>query len=69
VYGTLAGASPHHGRGLGVAFLVSVYIAHQLERYPARAGRGRGAVRRNESASARSSSTAPTSSRFSTPKA
>src|SRR5439155_7547539 len=33
VHGTLAGASPHMAVGLGVAFLVSVYIAHQLERY------------------------------------
>src|SRR5262249_21669526 len=33
VHGTLAVASPHMTAGLAVAFLVSVYIAHQLERY------------------------------------
>ncbi|HLK10759.1 MAG TPA: ATP-binding protein [Candidatus Binatia bacterium] len=32
-HGTLAGTSPHMAAGLAVAFLVSVYIAHQLERY------------------------------------
>jgi PAS domain S-box-containing protein len=33
VQGTLAGVSPHMAAGVTVAFLVSVYIAHQLERH------------------------------------
>ncbi len=48
VYGTLAGASPHMAAGLGVAFLVSVYIAHQLERYRRERDAAEAAVRRNE---------------------
>jgi PAS domain S-box-containing protein len=48
VYGTLAGASPHMAVGLGVAFLVSVYIAHQLERYRCERDAAEAAVRRNE---------------------
>ena len=48
VHGTLAGASPHMAAGLGVAFLVSVYIAHQLERYRRERDAAEAAVRRNE---------------------
>ncbi len=48
VHGTLAGASPHMAVGLGVAFLVSVYIAHQLERYRRERDAAEAAVRRNE---------------------
>ena len=48
VYGTFAGASPHMAAGLGVAFLVSVYIAHQLERYRRERDAAEAAVRRNE---------------------
>ena len=48
VHGTLAGASPHMAAGLGVAFLVSVYIAHQLARYRRERDAAEAAVRRNE---------------------
>ena len=48
VHGTLAGTSPHMAAGLGVAFLVSVYIAHQLERYRRERDAAEAAVRRNE---------------------
>ncbi len=48
VHGTLAGASPHMTAGLGVAFLVSVYIAQQLERYRRERDAAEAAVRRNE---------------------
>ena len=48
VHGTLASASPHMAAGLGVAFLVSVYIAHQLERYRRERDAAEAAVRRNE---------------------
>ena len=48
VHGTLAGTSPHMAAGLGVAFLVSVYIAHQLARYRRERDAAEAAVRRNE---------------------
>jgi len=48
VHGTLAGTSPHMTAGLGVAFLVSVYIAHQLARYRRERDAAEAAVRRNE---------------------
>ena len=48
VHGTLAGSSPHMTAGLGVAFLVSVYIAHQLARYRRERDAAEAAVRRNE---------------------
>ena len=48
VHGTLASASPHMAAGLGVAFLVSVYIAYQLERYRRERDAAEAAVRRNE---------------------
>ena len=48
VHGTLAGTSPHMTAGLGVAFLVSVYIAHQLGRYRRERDAAEAAVRRNE---------------------
>jgi PAS domain S-box-containing protein len=48
VHGTFAGTSPHMAAGLGVAFLVSVYIAHQLERYRRERDAAEAAVRRNE---------------------
>ena len=48
VHGTLAAASPHMAVGLGVAFLVSVYIAHRLELYRRERDAAEAAVRRNE---------------------
>jgi len=48
VHGTLAGTSPHMTAGLGVAFLVSVHIAHQLARYRRERDAAEAAVRRNE---------------------
>src|SRR5256886_7536522 len=48
VHGQPAGTSPHMTAGLGVAFLVSVYIAHQLARYRRERDAAEAAVRRNE---------------------
>jgi PAS domain S-box-containing protein len=47
-HGTLAGVSPHMAAGVGVAFLVSVYIAYQLERYRRERDAAEAALRRNE---------------------
>jgi protein-histidine pros-kinase len=47
VHGTLAGTSPHLALGIGVAFLVSVYIAHQIDRYRRERDAAEAALRRN----------------------
>ena len=47
-HGSLTGSSPHMAAGLGVAFLVSVYIAQQLQRYRRERDRAEAALRRNE---------------------
>ncbi len=48
VDGSLAGGSPHMAAGIGVAFLVSVYIADQLQRYRRERDTAEAALRRNE---------------------
>jgi PAS domain S-box-containing protein len=48
VHGSLSAAGPHMVAGLGVAFLVSVYITHQLERYRHERDRAEAALRRSE---------------------
>ena len=48
VDGGLAATSPHMAAGCGVAFLVSVYIAHQLARYRRQRDDAEAALRRNE---------------------
>jgi PAS domain S-box-containing protein len=47
-HGTLAAMSPHMAAGVGVSFLVSVYIAYQLERYRHERDAAEAALRRNE---------------------
>jgi PAS domain S-box-containing protein len=47
-HGTLAAVSPHMAAGVGVSFLVSVYIAYQLERYRRERDTAEAALRRNE---------------------
>jgi PAS domain S-box-containing protein len=47
-HGTLVGASPHMMAGVGVSFVVSVYIAYQLERYRHERDAAEAALRRNE---------------------
>jgi len=65
VYGTFADVSPHMAAGIAVAFLVSVYIAQQIDWYAAPARRPRPRSAATRSASARSSSAGATSSRSS----
>jgi PAS domain S-box-containing protein len=48
VNGSLAGTSPHMATGFGIAFLVSVYIAHQLRRYRRERDAAEAALRQSE---------------------
>jgi two-component system sensor histidine kinase/response regulator len=48
VNGTFAGTSPHMAAGLAVTLLVSVYIAHQLERYRGERDAAESALRQSE---------------------
>jgi PAS domain S-box-containing protein len=48
VGGSLAEVSPHMVAGVGLSFLVSVYIAHQLERYRQGRDAAEAALRRSE---------------------
>jgi len=48
VHATLATVSPHMAAGIGMSFLVSVYIAHQLEHYRRERDTAEAALRRSE---------------------
>jgi PAS domain S-box-containing protein len=48
VHGTFAEVSPHVAAGIGMSFLVSVYIAHQLEWYRRERDAADAALRRSE---------------------
>src|SRR5262245_29302715 len=48
VDGSLAGIGPHMAAGVGIAFAVSVYIAHQLQRYRRERDAAEAALRHSE---------------------